>query len=29
MPVFNGERFLAEAIECIVAQTYTKLELLH
>lgn len=28
MPVFNGERFLAEAIESILAQTHTDLELI-
>jgi glycosyltransferase involved in cell wall biosynthesis len=28
MPVFNGERFLAAAIECILAQTHTDLELI-
>ena len=28
MPVFNGERFLAEAIESILAQTFTDFELL-
>ena len=28
MPVYNGERFLAEAIESILRQTYTNLELL-
>ena len=28
MPVFNGEKYLAEAIESILAQTYTNFELL-
>ena len=28
MPVFNGERFLADAIESILAQTFTDFELL-
>ena len=28
MPVYNGERFLSEAIESIIAQTYENWELL-
>ena len=28
MPVFNSERYIAEAIESILAQTYTNFELI-
>lgn len=28
MPVFNGENYLAEALDCLLAQTYTEFELI-